>query len=127
MITGFEDVTFTLSKEEKEMGKEILQFLIRASDLAEKFKKVEKRFVKSKNLEKKFKIKGVRLRKIVNWVRRHVRTPVIIATSKGYCATTSLSEVGAFIRSMRERAEAIMEVADCVDRNIFPPHKNKKS
>lgn len=56
-------------------------------------------------------ISGARLRKIINYIRRTGMVVNLIATSKGYYVETDPQKVIAYVDSLVQRAEAIMEVA----------------
>ena len=53
---------------------------------------------------------AVRMRKIINYIRRKGLVPCLIATSEGYYVTRSVNEMDDFIASLKGREDAIRAV-----------------
>ena len=53
---------------------------------------------------------AVRMRKIINYIRRKGLVPCLIATSEGYYVTRSVQEMNDFIASLKGREDAIRAV-----------------
>jgi len=108
MITNFEDVTYELTDVEKKM----LPLLVQG------FKKYTKENpIKEPDIVKRFnernvgmKLSGVRLRKLVNYIRTKGLLP-LIATNKGYFVSYDKSVIASQIQSLRERANSINDCA----------------
>lgn len=64
------------------------------------------------------KITGVRLRKFINLIRSFGLVPVI-GTSRGYYTSFAHDEIKKQIKSMRERADAINNAADGMEKFTF--------
>lgn len=58
---------------------------------------------------------GVRLRKIVNYMRKNAMAP-IIATSNGYYVSNDVEEIEKQITSMKERANGILDAAKGLEK-----------
>lgn len=118
MITNFGEETEPLTDEEKQM----IPILITG------FKKYTKdnpikgaEIVKSINQKKEsFGIKSfseARLRKLTNHIRSEGMLP-IIATSKGYYVSYDKTEIENQIKSLQERAEAILNSANGLKKHL---------
>ena len=109
MITNFENVTFDLTEIESKLLPLIIagfkkytkQNPIKEPDIVKRFNE--------KNYE--YKLSGVRLRKLVNYIRSNGLLP-LIATSKGYYVSYEKEEILSQIKSLRERASSINKCAD---------------
>ena len=112
MITNFDGVTEPLSDDEKKL----IPILIRGFKLHGKDNPITgAEIVKSLNDKKDiFGIKNFsdsRLRKITNYIRSEGMLP-IIATSKGYYVSYDKEEIQNQIKSLQERADAILNSAN---------------
>jgi len=109
MITNFEKLTFELTENEMK----IVPLLIRG------FKNyTEKNPIKEPDIVKRFndrnsevKLTGVRLRKIVNYIRVNGLLP-LIATSKGYYVSYNKEIILSQIKSLNQRAISIHNCAN---------------
>ena len=114
MITNFENETCPLSDDEKQFVK----IIIKGLENKTKDNPIKSDEICSK-LNEKFdfgcKMTGARLRKITNFIRSEGILPVI-ATSNGYYCSYDKKEIEDQIKSLYERAEAIMKSADGLKR-----------
>lgn len=67
------------------------------------------------------KLSPARLRKIINHIRAEKLVRNLIATSKGYWVETDPAKVRKYVNSLRDRAGAILAVADSYD--VEPYHE----
>jgi hypothetical protein len=113
MITNFEQITKELTKEEKlmlpfvilEFEKHTVKNPIKEPDFLKNFNMI----TREKPIFKK--LTGVRLRKMVNYIRTNGILP-LIATSKGYYISFDRNEIKKQIKSLQERANSINRCAD---------------
>jgi hypothetical protein len=111
MVTNFENITYKLTNDELKMAKVI------AANLAVKTKENPVKadaIIKGMN-NAGYKLTEARLRKIVNLLRSDGVLP-IIATSKGYYVSRDKTEIIKQIKSMAERADAILNAAKGLER-----------
>lgn len=113
MIQNFEEITAPLTPEERKLIALIIQGM-------EKYTKKnpikEPQIIKSINerlssLGLSKKVTGARLRKLVNFIRRHGLAP-IISTSRGYYTSWDKQEILNQINSLNDRAEGILVAAN---------------
>lgn len=113
MITNFLEITAPLTPEERKLIPLIIQGM-------EKYTKKnpikEPQIIKSLNerlssLGLSKKVTGARLRKLVNFIRRHGLAP-IISTSRGYYTSWDKQEILNQINSLNDRAEGILVAAN---------------
>lgn len=113
MIQNFEEITKALTPEERKLIPLIIQGM-------EKYTKKnpikEPQIIKSLNerlssLGLSKKVTGARLRKLVNFIRRHGLAP-IISTSRGYYTSWDKQEILNQINSLNDRAEGILVAAN---------------
>ena len=64
-------------------------------------------------LSRDYKLTGVRVRKIINQIRRDDIVPLLCATSTGYFVANTQAEAEIYIRSLKDRIGSIQEVANC--------------
>lgn len=113
MINGFEEQTHELTDDEKNKIIPILERgfkrlvgkddAMTSKDICDMIENIHG-----------IKVTGPRLRKMVNYIRIHDRVPLLMATSKGYYVATDQQEVIDYIKSLRDRANAITAVADAL-------------
>ena len=111
MITNFEEITKDLSEEEKKL----LPILIKGFRLHGIDDPIKAPDIIQKLSEKGIKLTGARLRKLTNLIRSAGILP-LIATSNGYYVTVDKQEVQKQIKSLTERAEAIMAAAKGLEK-----------
>tara|TARA_R110000822_G_scaffold2004_13_gene9616 strand:+ start:7198 stop:7566 length:369 start_codon:yes stop_codon:yes gene_type:complete len=117
MITGFNDQTKELTKIEKD---KILPILIKG------FKQLVGKDAAMTSVAIIAMIKQYhdltlsppRLRKMVNHIRINNKVPLLLSNRKGYYIASDQQEVIDYIKSLRERAEAIDHVADALTRQF---------
>ena len=107
MITNFEELTKELTDYEMEMLDPICRGLANRS----KHDPIKSEDIVKGMANAGYTLTGVRLRKIVNYIRSNAMLPVI-ATSKGYFTSTDKDEIEKQILSLKERANSILECAD---------------
>jgi hypothetical protein len=109
MITNFEKITAELN----EIELSILPLVIDYFSIYSKNKPIKEpefvRIFNEKNLG--VKLNGVRLRKLVNYIRANGIVP-LIATSKGYYISYDKKEIETQIKSLYQRASSIKNCAN---------------
>lgn len=116
MVSGFEKQTADLDEYERT---ELLPIMV----------KCLKRHIGKENIitnetmctrlkEFGYQISGVRLRKIVNYIRVKGLVQCLIATGKGYYVTTDAGEMYDYIRSLAGRIEAITAVKEAMQEQL---------
>lgn len=117
MITNFENETCPLSEDEKQFIPLIIQGLSTKSK-----ENPIKSDVICERLNAKYnygcKMTGARLRKITNFIRSEGILP-IIATSNGYYCSYDKREIEEQIKSLTERAEAILNSAEGLKKFLY--------
>lgn len=111
MITNFEIITRKLTTAELTMANVIAANLI----LKSKTKPVKADAIIKGMNNAGYKLTGARLRKIVNLLRADGVLP-IIGTSQGYYVSRDRDEIRKQIKSMEERADAIINAAKGMER-----------
>lgn len=111
MITGFDKHTKDLTAIEKDI---VLPILTKGFKqlVGKKAAMTSGAIIDSVRTHHNLTITAPRLRKIVNYIRINDKVPLLISTSKGYYVATDQQEVIDYIKSLRERSEAISHVAD---------------
>lgn len=116
-IKGFEEITAPLTPEERKLVPLIIQGM-------EKYTKSnpikEPQIVKTLNERKEAlglskKVTGARLRKLINFIRRHGMAP-IISTSRGYYTSWDKQDILDQINSLNDRAEGILAASQGLKR-----------
>ncbi len=115
MLTNFEDQTYELTDSETT----ILPLVIAGFS-----RYTKENPIKEAEIIKRFnahgysvKLTGVRLRKLVNYIRSNSLLP-LIATSKGYYISNDIEEITKQINSMQERANSIVMAANGLKKFI---------
>lgn len=125
MIENFEEITEPLTVDDEKLVPVIITGLklrsklnpIKGGDIVVRLNADRLKYgVKSKITEARF-------RKIINHIRLNGLLAVI-ATSKGYYTTEDPEEIRSNIRSLEDRANAILGAADGL-RKFLPEHKNE--
>jgi hypothetical protein len=115
MITNFEEITQDLTSEEKSFLKSLIRlFKEHSVDNPIKEPQVLKEINFQSNLFGK-RLGGPRLRKLCNLIRSRSIIP-LIATSKGYYVSYDQNEIEKQIKSLVERAEAILSGAEGMEK-----------
>lgn len=113
MITGFAKQTVRLSDYERSLIEPIRLGL----SLRDKTRRIKGAKICEEMKSKGYKINEERLRKIINYIRRHGLL-FIVGTNAGYYSTNNKKEMLEEIKSMEQRASAIQAAADGL-RRIF--------
>lgn len=116
MVENFEEQTHELTEYEKKV-------LLPAMLKGFRTKVGEKNAVTSTEIvtslkAKGFKVDASRIRKVVNHIRINNLIFNLIATSKGYYIAESIGECQSFIRSLDQRANAIISVRDAMSYQL---------
>ena len=122
MIEGFENITAELSDQEireilplvigglrKRIGKERS---ITGSTIVRKLNS----FCMSKGI--KYKLTGVRLRKMINYIRIRGTLLAVCSTSRGYFIAANKAELEDCIESQKQRIRAQQMVVDSLERDF---------
>jgi len=120
MITNFEEITKDLNDDEKKLIPIIIKSLkkytksnpIREPEIVKGINENKDRL----NLKNKFT--GVRLRKLINFIRSNAMLPVI-GTSKGYYVTDDHNEVMKQIKSMKERNNQVQRAINGLEQYLM--------
>ena len=108
MITNFEDITYPLTDQEKKLVKIMINGLKKRIGIGpvKAYEIIE--IINDKYPDIKFS--GPRLRKLTNLIRSLSILP-LIATSKGYYVSYDQDTIKSQIKSLEERADAILNSA----------------
>ncbi len=110
MIDNFELETAPLSKEEKELVQPIVNGL--KTKIGESNCITAERMTAGIQNALQKKVTGARIRKIINYIRRHGLVYNLIASSKGYYIENDPEKIKSYVDGLRKRAEAINAVAN---------------
>lgn len=99
MVTNFEELTAELTDDEKHLVGHLIFML-----------ELNQQVYKSHELESSLKTTGVRIRKVINFIRKNHIAPVI-GTSKGYYLSYDREQIEKQIKSLYERASSIRDCA----------------
>lgn len=115
MIEGFEHETSPLNAEELLLVKDFVNSLQKRVG--------GKRAIKAAEITRIYKglgktVGGARVRKIINHIRTHDLLPRLVATSKGYYVEPDDEKLKDYIKSLRQRAEAIDQVRKAMIRQL---------
>lgn len=117
MITNFEDITAELTDQEIKLVQPIINGLKKRTKnnpiKSDEMVIAMNNYCKLKNIP--VNVTGVKIRKITNYIRSNGLLPVI-ATSSGYYISYDLVEIGKQIVSLRQRANAINNSADGLEK-----------
>lgn len=117
MITNFEDITKELSKEDYGLLVQLIKGFERRTKL-DPIKAPEiVKAMNNANPQLKSKFTAVKLRKLTNFIRSKGMIG-LIATSDGYYTSKDLNEIRKQIQSLRERADAIGNSADGLEKYL---------
>lgn len=113
MIQNFEEITAPLTPEERKLVPLIIKGMegytkentIKEPQIVKRLNERKAELGLSKN------VTGVRIRKLVNFIRRHGLAP-ILSCQKGYYTSWDKQDILDNINSMNERAEAILIAAN---------------
>lgn len=116
MIKGFENETEPLTADELR----VLPILIEGfKKLKGKESAMTAKYISAQIKKHHFiTIDGARIRKLVNYIRTNDKVPFLMATSRGYYVSSSTDEVIEYVKSLRDRADSIYHVAQCLENQI---------
>lgn len=122
MITNFEKETFELKGNEKAAA-EKLATILNASHVG------KENAIKSDEIikvlqpdEKNIKLSGVRIRKMINYIRNSGICKCLIASSAGYYLSIDKFEIMKYVTSLEERANEILRVRNSmIEQMNFVP------
>lgn len=116
MITNFENFTMILNEYEKTV-------LVPALVSGLKLKVGKDRAVTNSSIveglnKHNFNINETKVRKLINYIRIYGLVDCLVATSSGYYVSEDVEEIQSYIKSLSERASAIIHVRDCLKRQL---------
>lgn len=117
MITGFVDQTKELTEIEKD---KLLPILIKGFKqlVGKDAAMTSVAIIKVIKDHHDLTLSPPRLRKLVNHIRINNKVPLLLSNSKGYYIADTQQDVIDYIKSLRERAEAIDHVADSLTKQF---------
>lgn len=117
MIKGFENETEPLTADELRA----LPILIEGfKKLKGKESAMTAKYISAQMKKHHFiTIDGARIRKLVNYIRTNDKVPFLMATSRGYYVSSSTDEVSEYVKSLRDRADSIYHVAQCLENQVL--------
>ena len=59
-------------------------------------------------------VSGIRMRKIINYIRRHKLIKCLVASNRGYHVTRDKDEMCSYIASIQGRIDALVELKDAL-------------
>lgn len=116
MLYGFEKITADLSDYERYTLLPIMTKCLERK--VGKENAITNRVICEKMSECGYDIGEVRVRKIINYIRVMDLVPRLLATSKGYYVSRDKKELSLYIESLKDRAAAILAVADALKRQM---------
>lgn len=116
MVKGFEKITADLNEYERT---ELLPIIVKC---LKRHIGAENTIASTKICERMrqygYKIGGVRLRKIVNYIRVKGLVPCLVASGNGYYVATTAEEVDDYIHSLDGRIDAMKAVRDSLQEQL---------
>lgn len=110
MLAGFEETTYELTDFEKSLLPVFIKGFARKHG---KHDAVTNRQIVARLKSAYPKITEVRVRKIINHIRKNNLIPGLVADSKGYYVTQDPEEVKRYIHSLAGRESEIRKVREC--------------
>ena len=111
MIKGFETITADLSDDELNMVQIVIKGL--------KVKHGKDKAVTGAVICKALNINGVRLRKMINYIRINNLIPALCSSSKGYFVANNINELEDYIISLKQRIKAQVDVLNALERQTI--------
>ena len=108
MIKNFETITADLSNDELALVPTIIKGL--------ESKQGKANAVSGSKICKALNIKGVRLRKIINYIRTKNLLPALCSCSNGYFVATNIYEMQDYIISLKQRIKAQVYVLNALEQ-----------
>lgn len=112
MIYGFEKQTAPLTPEEHKIVPKVVGILKKC--VGEEHAKTNKDIRFLINYKKKENVDSMRMRKIINHIRRTDKLPLLVATSKGYHISNDVAQVELYLFSLSQRMAAINAMSRAV-------------
>jgi len=112
MITGFENLTEPLTKEEKQLAIIIVKGL--KTKIGKRNAISSSKIIEAMSKYSSIPLNGARLRKIINYIRKNY-IPRLCATSDGYYVANTKEELKEYRDSLKERIDAITEIFNIID------------
>lgn len=117
MIKGFENITHELTTEEMKL---IEPFIIGLSKRAGKENAISNKTIRKGFLDAwKMKISDVRVRKIINHIRRNDLLPLLCSNSKGYYIAKNKDEVNNYLTGLKQRINEQQKVHDHIEKQAY--------
>lgn len=116
MLSGFELITADLNEYEKDVLLPVMAKCLERKHGKEKA--ITNRVMCEKMAESGYDIGETRVRKIINYIRVMDLVPCLVATAKGYYVSEDEREIKKYIGSLKDRAAAILAVADSLERQM---------
>jgi len=112
MITEFEHETVKLNDHERNVLMPLLVNGLRSR--VGKGRAVTNKYISQCFAKQNEAVGGVRIRKLINYIRVNNLIPLLLATSSGYYVADNKDEVLTYIQSLKERADSINYVRECL-------------
>ena len=116
MIKGFEKITHELTEEEMLL---IQPFIVGLSKKVGKENAISNKTIRQKFQENRsLKISDVRVRKVINHIRRNDLLPLLCSISKGYYIAKSSHEVNDYLIGLKQRINEQQTIHDSLKRQL---------
>jgi len=116
MIKGFEKITHELTEEEKKL---IQPFIVGLSKKIGKENAISNKTIRQKFQENRsLKISDVRVRKVINHIRRNDLLPLLCSNSKGYYIAKTRDEVNDYLIGLKQRISEQQTIHDSIKRQF---------
>lgn len=112
MISGFEEYTSELTKEELRSATQVVAML----HFSSKENPITSAQISRELGWRRLQNHGARVRKIINWIRLKKIVPNLVASSRGYYRTNDPQEIERYVKSLRQRIEAIEAVIESFEQ-----------
>lgn len=116
MIHGFKKETAPLSDEERKLVPKIMGILKKC--VGEEHAKTNKDIRFLVNYKQKDNVRDVRMRKIINHIRRTGKLPLLVASAKGYYISNDIGQIEMYLMSLSQRTSAINAMARAVKSQL---------
>jgi len=116
MLLGFEDYTYSLTDYEKNILLPVI--VLGLSKKIEVANIVTGDYIVKKLKTAGYKINGVRLRRIIAYIRQENIIPGLVANSRGYFVSNDITTLTKHYKSLKQRAAAIDHIANCMHDHL---------
>lgn len=120
MIAGFEEITYELTNDEKQLAERLAYVL--SSRVGVKNAITSEQIIKGFKSHYNVTLKSPRVRKMINYIRVNFLVKNLVANSRGYYIENDAEKIDKYIESLLQRAVAIKEVANSFKLNIEPQY-----